>query len=74
MSRVQLDVRDAAELAEMLTSISDWRAGPDSARLTESFQRFMGIDANDLADLRVDIARFTFLLGRDDEGRFFREA
>jgi hypothetical protein len=71
MSRVQLDASDAAELAEMLTFIRDWLAGPDSAQLAASFHRYMGVDAYDLADLRTDIARFTFLLGHDDGEHLF---
>ena len=71
MSRVQLDVSDCAELAEMLAFIRDWLAGPDRVHLAESFHRFMGVDAYDLADLRTDLARFTFLLGHDDGEQFF---
>jgi hypothetical protein len=71
MSSIHLDASDAAELAEMLTFIRDWLAGADSPRLAESFHRFMGVDAYDLADLRTDLARFTFLLGHDDGEQLF---
>jgi cell wall assembly regulator SMI1 len=71
MTAIELDPGDAAELAEMLTFIRDWLTGPDSPRLAESFQAFIGVDAYDLADLRTDLARFTFLLGHDDGEQLF---
>jgi hypothetical protein len=67
--QVHLDLTDAAELAEMLTFISQWLTGPDHAQLAASFGRFMGTDGYDLADLRTDLARFTFLPGHDDGGQ-----
>lgn len=71
--KIQLEFGDAAELAEMLAFISDWLAGPDTARLDASFSRFVGVDAYDVAELRTDLARFTFLLGHDDGERLFGE-
>jgi hypothetical protein len=67
--RVHLDLTDAAELAEMLTFISQWLTGPGHAQLAASSGRFMGTDGYDLAGLRTGLARFTFLPGRDDGGQ-----
>ena len=69
--QLHLDLTDAAELAEMLTFISQWLTGPDHAQLTASFGRFMGTDGYDLTQLRTDLARFTFLLGYDDGEQLF---
>ena len=69
--QVHLDPTDAAELAEMLAFISQWLTGPDHAPLAASFGRFMGTQGYDLADLRTDLARFTFLLGHDDGEQLF---
>jgi hypothetical protein len=71
MSGIQLDTSDAAELAEMLTFIRDWLAGPDGAQFATSLQRFMGVDAYDLTDLCTNLARFSLLLGYDDGERLF---
>jgi hypothetical protein len=62
--QVHPDLTDATELAEILTFISKWLAGPDHAR-------FMGTQGYDLAELRTDPARFTFLLGHDDGEQLF---
>lgn len=43
----------------------------DHAQLAASFGRFMGTQGYDLADLRADLARFTFLLGHDVGERLF---
>jgi acyl-CoA oxidase len=40
--QVHLEPVDAAEIAEMLTFISHWLAGPDNAQLASSFGRFTG--------------------------------
>jgi hypothetical protein len=69
--QVHLELVDAVELAEALTFISQWFAGPDHAQLTASFRRFMGVDGYDLTELRTDLARFTFLLGYDDGEQLF---
>jgi hypothetical protein len=69
--QVHLESVDAAELAEMLTFIGQWLAGPDHAQLATSFGRFVGVDGYNLAQLRTDLARFTFLLGHDDGEQFF---
>jgi hypothetical protein len=68
---VRLELVDAAELAEMLTFISRWLAGPDQAQLAASFGRYVGTDGYDLTELRTDAARFTFLLGHDDGEQLF---
>ena len=70
-ARVRLALVDAAELAEALTFISQWLAGPDHTQLEASFRRFMGVDGYDLTELRTDLARFTFLLGHDDGEQLF---
>ncbi len=44
MSSVQLDASDATELAEILTFIGGWLAGPDHGQLAASFGRFIGVD------------------------------
>jgi hypothetical protein len=68
---VHLDLADAAELAETLTFISQWLSGTDHAQLSASFRRFIGTHGYDLAELRTDLARFTFLLGHDDGEQLF---
>jgi len=69
--QVHLDLADATELAEMLTFISQWLGGTDHAQLAASFGRFIGTQGYDLAELRTDLARFTFLLGHDDGEQLF---
>jgi len=69
--QAHLDLVDAAELGELLTFISQWLGGTDHAQLAASFGRFMGIQGYGLADLRTDLARFTFLLGHDDGEQLF---
>jgi hypothetical protein len=69
--QAHLDLADAAELAEMLTFISQWLGGTDHAQLAASFGRFIGTPGYGLADLRTDLARFTFLLGHDDGEQLF---
>jgi hypothetical protein len=68
---VHLDLADAAELAETLTFISQWLGGADHAQLAASFRRFIGTQGYGLAELRTDLARFTFLLGHDDGEQLF---
>jgi len=69
--QVHLDLADSAELAEMLTFISQWPGGTDHAQLAASFSRFIGTPGYDLAELRTDLARFTCLLGHDDGEQLF---
>lgn len=66
MTSIELDQADATELAELLTLLSDWLTGADRELLTQSLQRFLGVDAYDTDDLHADLARFTFLLGHND--------
>ena len=40
--QAHLDLADAAELAELLTFISQWLGGTDHAQLGASFGRFIG--------------------------------
>jgi hypothetical protein len=69
--QLHLDLADAAELAETLTFISQWLGGADHTQLAASFGRFIGTRGYDLAELRTDLARFTFLLGHDDGEELF---
>ena len=63
--QVHLELAEAAELAEILTFISEWLGGAGQDQLAASFGRFIGTAGYDLAELRTDLARFTFLLGHD---------
>ena len=69
--QVHLDLADSAELAETLTLISQWLGGTGHAQLAASFSRFIGTPGYDLAELRTDLASFTFLLGHDDGEQLF---
>jgi hypothetical protein len=69
--QAHVDLADAAELAELLTFISQLPGGTDHAQLAASFGRFTGTPGYGLADLRTDLARFTFLLGHDDGEHLF---
>jgi hypothetical protein len=60
---MELVAEDAIELAEMLDFFRDWLGGQDSNVLAASLRRFVGTDGYDLAELRAELARFTFLLG-----------
>ena len=70
MSHMELAAEDAIELAEMLDFVRDW-LGTDTDMLRVSFRRFVGADGYDLAELRSDLARFTFLLGGSDGEELF---
>jgi hypothetical protein len=67
----RLDLTDAAELADLLTFLSDWLDGTDNPALAASLHRFIGTTGYDLDALRRDLARFTFLLGNDDGTHLF---
>jgi len=56
---------DRAELAELLQFLSGWLAS--DPELAASLSRFVGHPAYDLYELRVDLDRFTFLLGADHD-------
>lgn len=70
MSAVSLDAADAAELAELLHFVGDW-LDADHDRLDASLRGFVGTAGYDVADLRRDLDRFTFLLGGDDGHALF---
>jgi glyoxylase-like metal-dependent hydrolase (beta-lactamase superfamily II) len=70
MPAVSLDTADAAELAELLHFLGDWLAA-DHDRLDASLRRFVGTAGYDVAELRRDLDRFTFLLGGDDGEALF---
>jgi hypothetical protein len=61
MAPVTLDVGDAAELAEMLSFLSDWLAA-DHGRPAVSLRAFTGSSAYDLSQLRADVDRLAFLV------------
>jgi len=65
-----LDLDDASELGELLTFLADWLGGTDHPQLAASLHRFVGADGYDLDTLRLDLARFAFLLGHDDAQLF----
>ncbi|MBV8923315.1 hypothetical protein [Bradyrhizobium sp.] len=69
--QVWLAGEDAAELAQLLEFVDDWLGGPDRALLTDSLARFVGAGGYDLEALRVDVARFVFLLIGQDGERVF---
>jgi hypothetical protein len=70
VTTVSLDAADAAELGELLRFVGDWLAA-DPEQLELSLQAFVGSPGYDLATLRADLDRFTFLLGADDGQRLF---
>lgn len=65
MPATTLDLGDAAELSELLQFLSGWLAA-DQDQLNGSLTRFVGNPGYDIDQLRVDLDRFTFLLGGDD--------
>ena len=65
-----LDTADAAELAELLHFLGDWLAA-DHDRLEASLRRVVDTTGYDVAELRRDLDRFTFLLGGDDGEALF---
>jgi len=69
MPSLTLDAGDAAELAEMLSFLSQWLAR-DPARLAASLEDFVGHPAYTIQHLRDDLDRFVFLLGGSDEEQF----
>ena len=71
MPTMNLDVVDAAELAELLQFLTGWIAS-DPARLAPSLLAFVGHPAYGLPQLRNDLNRFTFLLGGNDGEPLFQ--
>ena len=69
MPSMTLDAGDGAELAEMLSFLSQWLAR-DPARLGTSLEDFVGNPAYGIQHLRDDLDRFVFLLGGSDEEQF----
>ncbi|WP_287934336.1 hypothetical protein [Arthrobacter sp.] len=68
---MNLDIVDAAELAELLQFLTGWIAS-DPARLAPSLLAFVGHPAYGLPQLRNDLDRFTFLLGGNDGEPLFQ--
>ena len=69
MTGVTLHPADAAELADILTFISDWLAR-DPARLQPSLAAIIGHPAYTTQHLSDDLDRFVFLLGGSDGDEF----
>jgi hypothetical protein len=71
MPGITLDPVDAAELAEVLTFITQWLSGRQKNALADSFAAFVGHPACNTGTLCADLHRFVFLLGASDgEGLF----
>ena len=73
MPGITLDPADAAELAELLTFITQWLSGRQKHALADSFAAFVGHPAYTTGTLRADLHRFTFLLGPSDGEELFGE-
>ncbi|MGH3460140.1 MAG: hypothetical protein ACRDP9_01575 [Kribbellaceae bacterium] len=71
MPNNSLDTSDAAELAELLQFLRDWLA-TDHNQLDTSLTRYIGNHGYNLAQLRTDLDRFTFLLGGNDGEPLFQ--
>jgi len=73
MPTINLDLSDAAELAETLTFLAEWLSGSQKQTLADSFAAFVGHPAYDTGALRADLHRFVFLLGVSDGEELFGE-
>jgi hypothetical protein len=73
MPGITLDPVDAAELAEVLTSLTQWLSGSQKHALAESFAAFVGHPAYNTDTLCADLRRFVFLLGASDGEELFGE-
>jgi len=71
MPSMNLDTADAAELTELLQFLSQWLAR-DHGRLAASLEDFVGHPAYGISQLRMDLDRFTFLLGGNDVDPLFQ--
>lgn len=71
MPAINLDLSDAAELTELLQFLRDWLSSGDD-QLTTTLEAFVGTTHYDLAQLRGDLDRFTFLLGGNDGEPLFQ--
>ena len=73
MPQIRLDLGDAAELAEMLTFLTNWLSGSQKQALAQSFAAFVGHPAYNTDALCADPRRFVFLLGASDGEELFGE-
>ena len=73
MPQITLDLGDAAELAEMLTFLTEWLSGSQKQALAGSLAAFVGHPAYNTDALRADLHRFAFLLGASDGEELFGE-
>ena len=73
MPTINLDLSDAAELAEMLTFLTGWLSGSQKQALADSFAAFVGHPAYNTGALCADLHRFVFLLGVSDGEELFGE-
>ena len=73
MPGITLDPVDAAELAEVLTFLTQWPSGRQKHALAESFAAFVGHPAYNTGTLCADLRRFVFLLGASDGEELFGE-
>ena len=73
MPQIRLDLGDAAELAEMLTFLTNWLSGSQKQALAQSFAAFVGHPAYNTDTLCADLHRFVFLLGASDGEDLFGE-
>jgi hypothetical protein len=73
MPQIALDITDAAELAEILTFLTNWLSGSQKQILAGSFAAFVGHPAYNTDALCSDLHRFAFLLGATDGEELFSE-
>ena len=73
MPGITLDPVDAAELAELLTFLTQWLSGRQKHALAESFAAFVGHPAYNTDTLCADLRRFAFLPGASDGKELFGE-
>jgi hypothetical protein len=70
MPGTNLALDDAVELTELLQFLDTWLT-TDHDHLNASLHRFVGHPADDINQLKADLARFTFL-GGDTDGALFQ--
>ena len=73
MPQLRFDLSDAAELAEILTFLTDWLSGSQKQALANSFAAYVGHPAYNTDTLCADLRRFVFLLGASDGQELFGE-
>ena len=71
MSGVNLALDDAIELTELLQFIDGWLSN-DRDHLDPSLRDYIGHPSYDITRLRVNHARFVFLLGGDTDGDLYQ--